>query len=47
MTPMARLAAFALVLAGVFATAYGVGEALPGHRHSSDTEHVHATNPTP
>lgn len=30
-----RLGAFALVLAGTFATAYAVGEKLPGHSHAS------------
>ena len=34
-TPGVRLGSFALVLAGVFASAYGIGEAIPGHAHSA------------
>lgn len=39
-----RLGAYGLVLAGLFATAYAVGEALPGHQHgTSAAGHTHDT----
>lgn len=39
-----RLGAYGLVLAGLFATAYAVGEALPGHEHgTSAADHSHDT----
>ena len=37
-----RLAAFALILAGTFGTAYAVGERLPGHSHSGTTSDGHS-----
>jgi hypothetical protein len=43
MNPVAgRLVAFTLVLAGSFGTAYGLGEALPGHSHGAGHTHTHA-----
>lgn len=40
MSPVAaRLGAFALVLAGTFATAYAVGENAPGHDHGTSGNH--------
>lgn len=42
MSPVAsRLGAFALLLVGTFATAYAVGEKLPGHSHSG-AGHTHS-----
>lgn len=41
-----RLAAFGLVLAGSFGTAYAVGEAMPGHSHTGTHSHG-ATLTTP
>lgn len=45
--PAANLGAFALVLAGIFGTAYAIGERVPGHQHqaSATTGHddQHAT----
>jgi hypothetical protein len=44
MSAQTRLGVFALVLAGTFATAYGMGEALPGHLHgSAPADHAHDT----
>lgn len=46
MTPVAtRLAAFVLVLAGTFGTAYAVGERLPGHSHTGSDGHTHTHTP--
>jgi len=43
MSPVAsRLGAFALLLAGTFATAYAVGEKLPGHSHAGGAGHTHS-----
>ncbi|HAP74711.1 MAG TPA: hypothetical protein DCR14_01345 [Acidimicrobiaceae bacterium] len=42
MSPVAtRLGAFALVLVGAFGTAYAVGEKLPGHSHTGNTDDGH------
>lgn len=37
-----RLAAFGLILAGTFGTAYAVGEQLPGHQHTDSTAGGHS-----
>ena len=48
MSPVAtRLAAFTLVLAGAFGTAYAVGEKWPGHAHTGSSDghdHAHDSN---
>jgi hypothetical protein len=48
-TVVARLAAFALVLAGSFGTAYAAGERWPGHSHTGGDghDHIHDAAPTP
>jgi hypothetical protein len=40
-----RLAIYGMLLTGLFATAYAVGERLPGHTHSN-VEHEHPTDMT-
>jgi hypothetical protein len=43
-SPCARLASYGLVLVGLFATAYALGERLPGHDHgagASTGDHAH------
>jgi hypothetical protein len=41
-----RLAAFGVILAGTFGTAYAVGERLPGHGHSGSTTDGHSHSHT-
>ncbi len=41
---VSRLGAFALVLAGSFATAYAVGEQLPGHSHADSGSGDHGAD---
>lgn len=40
----ARLVTFALILAGLFATAYALGERLPGHEHSETSGDDHSAH---
>ena len=48
MSPVAaRLAAFTLVLAGAFGTAYAAGEKLPGHTHNGSDAHSHSNTVGP
>lgn len=39
-----RLVTFALILGGLFATAYAFGERLPGHEHSDASAHDHSAH---
>jgi hypothetical protein len=42
-----RLAIYGMLLIGLFATAYAVGEKLPGHSHTNvEHEHEHPTDMT-
>lgn len=44
MSVRGRLGAYGLVLVGLFAAAYAVGEQLPGHEHTTDaSNHTHDT----
>lgn len=42
-----RLAAFGLVLAGTFGSAYALGERLPGHSHGETDDHTHDDGTVP
>lgn len=41
-----RLGSFALVLAGAFATAYAIGDALPGNQRPNPPSHDHSDSTT-
>lgn len=40
-SPRNRLLSFGLILVGLFATAYALGERLPGHSHTASAGHAH------
>jgi hypothetical protein len=40
-SPRNRLISFGLILVGLFATAYAIGERLPGHSHTASAGHAH------